>query len=676
MTDPRTLPLGLATMSPVPDVAAALAEVEPGSVCGYDTVEMLRGARRLKNAAAAAEHRWTTEVALRRPGSASTVERLRHPHEHAADEVRAGLGLSATGGDRLLAFAWATVQRLPELCEAMANGGLDEQRAWAFVEWTTVLSDEHAHAVCGQLLPRAVLDAEEQLPTGLLIKEIAKIAMALDPTWAERRYKEALRRRRVVGRPNGDGTADLSGRQLEPHRVAAACGRLDELARAAKRDGDPRRIDDLRAELFSGLLDGTYEGLSDIEISAALAATRPDGRAPEGAEPSDGAKVPVDGVKVPVDGEDVGHSADAENSAEAEDEVSEDAERTENSEGSEDAERTANAEGSRDADGSESADAAGPAAPPSPVPDGSSGSGLARRPESPQKGVQLRIRLTTLLGLDRVPAELAGWTPVHAGYGVDLAALMSAAQWRYALTDDDGHLIGSGLVYSRPRGWRRRSAHHRGVVDLLVPASLLRDLIVGPLVGIELVDPDQFRAWHPVLSELAHRMRHPKPMPDDSDRRFPGNALRRAVELDKPRCFGVGCGRAARRCEVDHNYDWGWGGRTVEGNLAPGCGRDHGLKTKGGWTMHAWEPRGYRWCTPLGRQYVVSVPQTIERLPAAGVDFWFPDRLEGPEPDADLDHEGIPWQASRTWQAPGPLPPRPIEVARTSSPPYPDDPPF
>ncbi|MGQ0464020.1 MAG: HNH endonuclease signature motif containing protein [Sporichthyaceae bacterium] len=477
-------------------------------------------------------------------------------------------------------------------------------------EWTGELSDEHAHALCAALLPRAVLDAEEQLPTGLLIKEIAKTAIALDPTWAERRYKEALRRKRVVGRPNRDGTADLSGQQLEPHRVAAVCGRLNVLARAAKRDGDSRPIDHLRAELYLGLLDGTYEGLTDAEIFAALAATRPaTDHDPEAGEPTpDAAPAP-------------GTAAESE--------------------------------------------AAAPATP-----------AASARPKSPQAGVQLRIRLTTLLGLDRAPAEIAGWNPVHAGYGVDLTAAMSAAQWRYVLTDDDGRAIGTGLVNTRPRGWRRRSARHQGVVDLLVPASLLRDLVLAPDGPIDLVDPEQYRSWHPVLQELAQRMQHPKPMPDDSDRRFPGRALRRAVELDKQRCIGVGCGRPARRSEMDHTTDWALGGRTTSVNLAPGCGRDHGLKTKGGWKLHAWTPGQYRWCTPLGRHYVVSVPRVIAHVPAARPDFWIEDLTDRPDPDADTDSDGIPWQASQMWHPGGAQPPPTVHIRSADPPRYAEEPPF
>ncbi len=253
----QSLPKGLATMPPGAELIAALDSISPFSVSGNAMVEVFRARLRQRNADDAAVHRWAVEVVLRRPGSAQTVARLQIPYEYGVDELAAAGGMSNAAATKLLELAWATVMRLPELNEAMGTGGLDEKAAWALSEWTADLSDEHAHAVCDALLPSAVLDAEEQLPVGQLIKEATKLAMALDPTWAEKRYKEALRKRRVIGYGNKDGTANISGQQLDVARTAAAMGRLKRLAKAAKSAGDPRRVDHIRAELFLSMLDGT-----------------------------------------------------------------------------------------------------------------------------------------------------------------------------------------------------------------------------------------------------------------------------------------------------------------------------------------------------------------------------------------------------------------------------------
>lgn len=61
--------------------------------------------------------------------------------------------------------------------------------------------------------------------------------------------------------------ADGVGRApLACSRVAAACGHIDALAKAAKRAGDGRPIDHIRAELLLGMTDGSYAGLDDVAI--------------------------------------------------------------------------------------------------------------------------------------------------------------------------------------------------------------------------------------------------------------------------------------------------------------------------------------------------------------------------------------------------------------------------
>ncbi len=102
--------------------------------------------------------------------------------------------------------------------------------------------------------------------------EIKRYAIALDPTWARRRYERALKGRRVRGSRNEDGTANLTGYDLPVDRVAAACDRFDRLAKAAKHAGHPDPIDHVRADLFLGMTDGTYAGLTDAQILTRLLA--------------------------------------------------------------------------------------------------------------------------------------------------------------------------------------------------------------------------------------------------------------------------------------------------------------------------------------------------------------------------------------------------------------------
>jgi hypothetical protein len=103
---------------------------------------------------------------------------------------------------------------------------------------------------------------------GELIDRIKRACLAIDPEWAEKRYRESVRTRRVVGSRNPDGTANLGGYQQPLDRIAAASERIDAMARACKRGGDRRPIDHIRSDLFIGMTDGTFEGMTDAEITA------------------------------------------------------------------------------------------------------------------------------------------------------------------------------------------------------------------------------------------------------------------------------------------------------------------------------------------------------------------------------------------------------------------------
>ncbi|MDT7595953.1 MAG: hypothetical protein QOJ06_1499 [Pseudonocardiales bacterium] len=243
------------------------------------------------------------------------------------------------------------------------------------------------------------------LSTGQLIEQIKKLAVALDLDWARRRYEQALADRKVVGYRNADGSANLSGLNLPVDRVAAACGHIDALAKAVKRAGDLRPIDHIRADLFLGMTDGTYTGLDDAEIIDQLLSTH---RADNSQDT--GGTYPND------DGD----------------------------------------------DGAEPAKDASAAAPDPQV-------GPVRAAVGSGAGVELRVRLPTLLGHDQYPAELAGWGPVHAELARELATALGGAQWRFAITDELGHLHHCGITQVRPTGIPTRTAACRAVVELAVP---------------------------------------------------------------------------------------------------------------------------------------------------------------------------------------------------------------
>jgi len=69
-----------------------------------------------------------------------------------------------------------------------------------------------------------------------------------------------VQERGVVLHLDRNGTAVLSGEGLPPDEAAAAAARLDRLAEAAKRAGHPGRLGQITADLYVGMLDGTFYG--------------------------------------------------------------------------------------------------------------------------------------------------------------------------------------------------------------------------------------------------------------------------------------------------------------------------------------------------------------------------------------------------------------------------------
>ncbi|HEX6326355.1 MAG TPA: DUF222 domain-containing protein, partial [Jiangellaceae bacterium] len=285
--EPNAQPPGGAANPPVP-IPPELASVPPGvllgelledidieQVSGYDTVEVLCAQYRQLCRQQARFYQAVLETGLRKPFSIDTVDRVVRPGEFSAEEARAALVWSRSRAERALSFAIEVFQRLPLLGEAMLAGELDEPRARAFVDWTSGLTGEQAHQVCAQLLPAA-----SGLIVGELIDRIKRACLAIDPDWAEKRYREAVRTRRVQGSRNPDGTANLGGYNQPIDRIAAAAERIDTLARACKRAGDSRPIDHVRSDLFIGMTDGTFETMAEDEIVAHVLAhpyTEPQG---------------------------------------------------------------------------------------------------------------------------------------------------------------------------------------------------------------------------------------------------------------------------------------------------------------------------------------------------------------------------------------------------------------
>ncbi|SDU74099.1 HNH endonuclease signature motif containing protein [Jiangella alkaliphila] len=563
---PVPVPSDLGSLPPGPQLGAALARVPVRRVSGHDTVEVMAAAYRQVCHAQGVFLRALLETGMRRPHTPEGVSRLQSPGEFAAEEARAALVWSRRRADSTFEFAWQVHERLPMLGEAMEAGVLDEPRARAFVHWTIGLDDDHAAQVIAALLPVAA-----GLLVGALIDRIKRAAIAIDPGWAERRYRAAVKGRRVEGSRNDDGTANVQGLDLPIDRAAAACDRIDTLARACKHARDARPIDHIRADLYLGMLDGTFERLTEDQIIEHVLAHPFTDLAEH--EPGDGSgRSHGDASRPPSAAASDRRRADGAMSGGTTDEVA-------------------------------TVGAAGPA-----VSGGSAGGWCVR---------ELRVEVAALLGLNEHPAEIVGWDVIPATLARQLLATMSDAEWRWVICGHDGRPIDSGITRRRPSprasGGPPAPAHSPGrgrsaIVELQLRAGELPDLIAaGRLCG-----------WDTVLADLGaqHAASGAEDTAtDDPFRRRARLRLRRVVQIRDRYCTHPACRAPASRTDQDHAVDHARGGPTDEANLGCCCRHDHRLKHDGGWRIVKHASDTTVWLSPLGHRHITRPPPVMPALP-------------------------------------------------------------
>jgi hypothetical protein len=228
---------------------------------------------------------------------------------------------------------------------------------------------------------------------------------------------------------------------------------------------------------------------------------------------------------------------------------------------------------------------------------------------------ELRVQLDTLLGLNGEPGEVPGWGYLPAWLARHLVARMHGAEWRYAVCDTGGFVIGGGLIRARPitphGGPVRRDARRGGIVEIALRAGDP----ARPMAGSPVHDISASAAWAPVLAELAHAAAGPagarRPHTRDANPRTAGAVLRRWIQQRDRRCVHPCCRVPASKADQDHRLGYALGGPTTEANLSAPCRHDHRLKDQGHWQLTAPRPGLTIWTSPLGRQYQSRPPPAI-----------------------------------------------------------------
>ena len=590
---------GLAAVPPGPELSAALHALDLAQVPGNQVVDVLRAQAR--QCAHEQARLWATlvEVGLAGPVDDPTscdgpTARVGTVAESAAGEIAAALTWTHRTADWELGLAEVVVRGLPDVFAALSAGLIDRGKAVVFAQHL-----DPAHGLTPaqtQAVLARLLPVAPRLTTSQLRGRLWRALLAIDPGWARRRYTRAVRARAVTAVLADDGTVTVTGSGLPADEAAVACARVDRLAESARRAGHPGRVGQIAADVFLGLLDGRFHGRSEDQIIAALLReSRPDDtRTDDPATDKPGSNKPGSN----------GTQLDEAQPDEAQ------------------------------------PDEAGSA-------------------EPARVGIEVRIGLTTLLGLDERPGEIPGLGPILAPVARAVVnRQLRGAEWRFAVTDDEGHLLLAGVTRHRPSGFfavaQSVGRCRGGIVELQVSTAQLDRLAEGPTpewAGVVTDIVARYAGRHAVLAGLDER-------PHD---RFPAAALARHIQVRDRTCSHPGCRRPARRCDLDHTRDHARGGTTVRENLGPGCARHHRFKHELGWQLAQPYPGIFEWTSPLGQVYrtrgepiAPPLPEPLPRPdePPATGGCWYegpilrrpdpPSQTEARPPPADL-HEPPPF---------------------------------
>jgi Domain of unknown function (DUF222) len=406
----RRLPEDLEAMPAGLELAAALASVDRRALSGKDRVRLLRARHRL--AAHVQGELYADMYAISRhepPQEPDATPPGEEPEEYpwAATEIAFALRWTHTAASVRLDQARRLAEDLPAVQQALAAGDIDVPKALVLLDTVCVLERETARRIVDKLIDQA-----PKLTTGQLRAKLRRLVIAADPQAAVKQAAQAVQGRRVEIECRDNHLASIHGIDLAPHRVAAGWERLTAIARAAKAAGDPRRLDQLRADAMLDLLVG--EGVAACgPVTSGDLSTEP--------FPEPTAQTTTASTPSPPPGD-----APVEPPAATGGDIAVDVE----------LERARRFW------------LAGFDELPTTRPTASAGGGAM---PGPRRGtIDLQISLETLMRLDNLPAELTGYGPLLADIARQLAAQRPDLQWRFSVYDRLDDLVAHGITKVRP----------------------------------------------------------------------------------------------------------------------------------------------------------------------------------------------------------------------------------
>jgi uncharacterized protein DUF222 len=623
-----------ADFPPGPQLACALSDSRLTDLPDAELIEAMRAARRQTSWAQARELALIAELSRRRHAEDAHPD---HPGiltagESVIEEIAAGLTVTANTATTLLNTAERLSQDLPAVRTALETGRIDYARARIICDAITGIEPTLV-----PLVEAAVTDKAATQTTGQLRHRVKKVLQAVDPDAYQAHAQNKQRDRGLQIWDNPTGTSDLLLHDLATEQAHAIHNTITAIATALRNDGDPRTLNQLRADLATTLLHGTP--LPQAAHTLLLATT--DQQDPPHTTPH-GDTTTHDTSHAPP------HNSPLRPKSSDHTPAHKPPHATPSHDPSTHDQPTQNAPPriplpSRPAPAS--------AAPPYDVPpqDAPPDHGVPQRgspsnASAPDKAVPHALKRETAFP-DRPPhptpprdAQPQGARPDHApphdalahnaspqnvsprnpAISGQLASAHSPRIGAHTSTTPSAPLdmhepSEGGALALDPEGAGEALARLLGqVVDRRLQALLVIDRAAGRLDRLPSDVLAAVDALHAGLDPLRHAWCHAMRNSDlqhGRDGYRPSTAMRQLIEERHPRCVFPTCNQPSRRCDLDHTREYGTaGGSTCPCNLAPLCRRHHRLKQTPGWHLRQLWPGLLIWITPTGTWHLIAPP--------------------------------------------------------------------
>jgi hypothetical protein len=390
------------------------------SLSQFSLIEVAAAADRLASWAAAVQADALAALADRQvvptlpPGvGASSIS----PESMAGRLVAARVCWSPRTGESRVRDSLRLRLELSATLTALRAGRICPRRARVIVDGTAVVDAEQARRVKAKVVPRA-----ERLTPAKLRQAVEKLIAADDPDGGQDRHAAARQRRDVCSYPLPDGMAEIVA-MLSAEDGEAVMAALNAAAVAMKTadPADPRTLAQRRADALAEI---GWEALATGWLHPHPHTCGDNEPAPDAGDADEDAA-----------DERTGDEAHAQASAEPTDTVAEP-----DADDPGDVDPTARVDDPEDTATAPTIRGASSC--------GCGGRRLARRPGDRPVWVGVTVPLSTLIGLNDQPAELAGYGPIPASVARRLAA---HGTWRRLLTDPvSGAVLDYGTTRYRP----------------------------------------------------------------------------------------------------------------------------------------------------------------------------------------------------------------------------------